>query len=114
MFFGVHDERKPHKNKRLSTTNIQEGFDLRHQTKQMWPLPKVTKEVLETVMQACGACSSKESDVFSICIRHHGATAAQVTSVLHFLKPDLSDTDPVTIQELMCLIERQLSISNAA
>ncbi len=67
--------------------------------KRLNPWPKVTVEVLEKVRRACEACSEEErkKDIFWSCLRDYGASAAEVTSVLQHVKPDLGDTEVVTI-----------------
>lgn len=78
---------------------------MKHPKQNFHPLPRVTEEVLETVKKACVACVGREQDVFSTCLRLHGASGVHVTSVLHFLMPNISDTEPVSIQQLLDAIQ---------
>lgn len=87
---------------------------MKHPTKNLYPLPQVTEEVLETVKQACLACVGRERDIFSTCLRLQGASGVQVTSVLHFLMPNISDTEPVSIQQLLDAIQVHQTTAKAA
>jgi hypothetical protein len=79
-----------------------------------WPLPAASDQVLETVKQACLACNNRGDDIFSTCLRQHGASAREVASAIHFLMPNISDTEPVSIQQLLEAIEGHQGIAKAA
>jgi len=79
-----------------------------------WQFLAVTDDVLETVKQACLACTERQGDVFFTNLRDLGTTDCEVISVIHFLVPDLSDTASLSVDALIIALNGHIPVTQAA